>query len=344
MQSDLPAAVRAVVSRHRMFRRGDRVLVGVSGGPDSLALLSVLVALRSDLNLTLRAIYVNHGLRPSAACREAAQVRKLGRQWGIPVTIVSRKVRRGKKESPESAARRVRYAALLSVARKYRCGTIALGHTRDDQAETVLLWILRGTGLAGLAGIPPVRTEGTRHRIDGGQGIRFVRPLLAVSRQEVETFLKMQGVRPLLDRSNLAARYTRNRIRRELIPQLEREYNPQLRKHLAALAELIREELDWINQETASHFRSTARVRKQLVRLDRAKLRQAHPALRRELFRLAVRRLKGDAHGFTERHWRLLEELAANGVHGGLDLPHGLRAETRKVNQPFILSLSKDGR
>lgn len=301
-----------------MFRRNERVLVAVSAGPDSTALFAALVALAPEWKLHLRAVYVNHGLRPAAAKREAGRVRELGRRWGVPVAVLSRKIRREKGESPESAARRVRYAALLSTARKFKCGVIALGHTRDDQAETVLLWILRGTGLTGLAGIPPARVEGK---------FRLVRPLLQVSRREVEQFLKEQGIRPLSDRSNLSRRFTRNRIRRQLLPQLEREYNPRLREHLASLAELVREEMEWVDRETQAQFRSAARVRKRLVRLDRTKLRQAHPALRRELFRLSVRRLQGNSHGFTERHWRLIEQLIANGQRGALDLPHGLRAE-----------------
>lgn len=323
--------IRATIQRHRMFRRGESILVAVSAGPDSTALLGLLVALAPEWRIRLRAVYVNHGLRPSAARREARQVKELGRRWGVPVTFVSRKVRRGRGESPESAARRVRYAALASVAKKYGCRSIALGHTRDDQAETVLLWILRGVGFTGLAGIPPVRWEGK---------IRIVRPLLEVSRREVEEFLKGQGIRPLLDRSNLSRRYARNRIRRGLIPQLEREYNPQLRRHLAVLAELVREEMEWIAQETASRFRSAARVRKQTVRLDRAKLKKAHPALRRELLRLAVRRLQGNSHGFAERHWRLLEELAANGACGAMDLPHRLRAEVLEKGRLLKVSVN----
>lgn len=318
--------IRTTISKHRMFRRGERVLVAVSAGPDSTALFAALVALAPPWKLHLRAAYVNHGLR-SAAKREAKRVRELGRRWGVPVSVLSRKIRRRKGESPESAARRVRYTALASIAKKYGCRSIALGHTQDDQAETVLLWILRGVGFTGLAGIPPVRRE-ARHWTDGGQGIRIVRPLLQVSRKEVEAYLKTQGIRSLLDRSNLSNRFRRNRIRHKLIPQLEREYNPQLRRHLAVLAELVREETEWIGQETESRFRSIGRFRRGSVRLDRSKLQKAHPALRRELLRASVRRLQGGhSHGFAERHWRLLEQLAVNGARGALDLPHGLRAE-----------------
>lgn len=308
------------MAAHRMVRRGDRVLVGVSGGPDSLVLLSALTALAPEQRLNLRAVYVNHGLRPASARKEAALVRRTGRRWGIPVSVVSRTVRRRKGESLESAARRVRYDALLKLARRFRCGAVAVGHTRDDQAETVLMWILRGTGLAGLAGIPPVRVEGK---------VRFVRPLLAVSRLEVERFLKEQGIRPLLDRSNLSNRYTRNRIRRGLIPQLEKEYNPQLRRHLAGLAESVRADLEGLEQEAARFWRQAARVRKGSVRLKREILQKAHPALQRVLYRKAVCTLRGHCRGFTRRHWRLLEELAMNGAKGALDLPHQLRAEVR---------------
>ncbi len=322
-------AVRSTVAGHRMLRRGDRVLAGVSGGPDSLALLSALVALTPKLGVTLRACYVDHGLRPAAARQERDLVRRCGRLWGVPVTVAARRVIRQGGISPEAAARQVRYAALVSAARRFRCGVVAVGHTADDQAETVLMRILRGAGPTGLAGIPPVRELVPPAGSKAGRGgrIRLVRPLIGCSRAGVRAYLRRQGVRPLLDRTNLSSRFTRNRIRNELIGQLERAYNPQLRRHLCETAEILREDMDWLDIQTAAEFRRTARVGTRGIRLDRARLRRVHPALRRGVLREAVRRLQGDRAGFGYGHWRVLERLAVNGRRGAADLPHGLRAE-----------------
>ena len=314
----LTETVRSALLHLRMLRPGERVLAGVSGGPDSLALLSALTALAPELKITLRACYVDHGLRPAACKKEAALVRKYGQLWGVPVTVVKARVARRGGQSPEAAARRARYGVLWAAAKRLRCRAVALGHTADDQAETVLMWILRGTGTAGLAGIPPVR------EVDG---LRLVRPLLGTTREEVSAHLKQQGIRPLLDRSNLSARFTRNRIRRDLIGRLEKEYNPRLRRHLCSLAEIVRGDMDWLGLQTAAEFRRAGRVGAKGVRLDRARLRALHPALRRGVLREAVRRMQGDCAGFGYAHWVVLEGLALNGAKGAADLPHGFRAE-----------------
>ncbi|MBI3322383.1 MAG: tRNA lysidine(34) synthetase TilS [Candidatus Omnitrophica bacterium] len=322
----LLGSARSAVKKHRMLSRGERVLVGVSGGPDSLALLSALVGLAPELGVRLRACYVDHGLRPAAGRRERETVQRYARIWGVPVSTIKVRVARRGGQSLEAAARRARYDALCSQAKRLRCGVVAVGHTADDQAETVLMWVLRGAGTAGLAGIPPVRelSKGIGYRV---KNIRLVRPLIDCTRTEVQTHLKKLGVRPVSDESNRSTRFTRNRIRHELIGQLERNYNPRLREHLCATAEVLRADLDWLEDQTRAEFRRIARVSARGIRLDRARLRRLHPALRRGLLREAVRRLQGDRAGFGYAHWRALETLVLNGVRGAADLPHGLRAE-----------------
>lgn len=301
-----------------MFRRGDWVLVGVSGGPDSTALLCALVALSPEFKLHLRAVYLNHGLRPAAAKREAAFVRELGKRLGVPVTVLFRKVRKKTGESPESAARRVRYQELLRLAGRFRCGVIALGHTADDQAETVLLWLLRGAGTAGLAGIPPVRKEGR---------IRIVRPLIGSSRALVNAYLKGQGIRPLLDESNRSPKFIRNRIRHQLIRTIEREYSPKFREHLATLAEIARADLEFLQESARRWLKTNGRVGSDSLRLKRPSLEKISRGLRRAVLRGAVDRLLPGCPGFAFRHWALLEGMILSGRPAACDLPHGVRAE-----------------
>lgn len=316
--------VRSTIEKHRMLKFGDRVLVGVSGGPDSLALLSSLVALRDSFGLVLRAAYVDHGLRPAACRREAVLVRKLGRLWGVPVDILRRKVRRGGGESLEAAARAVRYQALVEAAARNRCRKIALGHTRDDQAETVLMWLLRGTGTTGLAGIPPVRNL---ERSAAGRSLKIIRPLIESSRAEVEAALEDHRIRALQDRSNRSLKFLRNRIRHELLPLLERQYNPRMRDHLSRLAEILRTDLDWIESQGKAAFRRLARVSKDRVRLDRIRMIRLPAALRRTALRLAIEGLQGNRNGFSSRHWGMLEQRMMEKRPSPVDLPHGFRAE-----------------
>lgn len=320
--------VRATIQRHRMFCSGDRVLVAVSGGPDSLAMLSVLTALRKELKLTLRAAYVDHGLRPAAAKREAVLVRRLSKGWGVPVTVLRRPVRKRKKDSLESSARETRYDALTALAGKLRCRAIATGHTADDQAETVLMRVLRGAGMTGLAGIPPVRAVGK---------LRIVRPLIGCTREQVMGHLRARRLHPLLDRSNLSSRFVRNRIRNDLLIRLEKEFNPQVKKHLCQLADLAREDQAWLAVETERRFRKVARVRSGKVRLNRNLLRKDPPGLRRAVLRLAAQRLQGSVQGFSLKHWEMLDGLLAGQGTGAADLPHRFRAEAR--NSTLVLSM-----
>ena len=325
-----------------MIRRGDRIVVGVSGGPDSTALLACLVTLREALRLKLHAAYLDHGLRPLAARQEAVFVRRLGHLWGIPVAILKARVKKKPGESLEAIARQVRYQALANLARRLKCSSIALGHTRDDQAETVLMWMLRGTGSQGLTGIPPVREvsqaeefseaeemgssgekEGSRRR---QERLRIIRPLIEISRSQVQAFLKSHGIKARRDTSNDSLNFLRNRIRKELIPFLER-YNPQVRRHLSSLAKSLREDREWLEAEVERRFKKVARLSRERVKLDRNQLRLLPVALRKGILQKAVEFLQGNRRGFAFAHWEALDRLLTNGQAGSLDLPHTLRAE-----------------
>ena len=205
--------------------RGRRaVVVAVSGGPDSSVLLHALSRAAPSLGLHLTAVHVDHGLRTSGQ-REAARAAAFAAEVGVTLEV-HRVSPRG---SSEDAARRARYAALEEAAARLDAFTIALGHTADDQAETVLLHLLRGAGLEGLAAMAP------------REGLRF-RPLLGTWRRQVEAYCVRHGIAPVHDESNDTSRFTRNRVRRELIPFLETGYNPRARQALVRLADAARDE------------------------------------------------------------------------------------------------------
>ena len=217
-----------------LLRRGDRVLAAVSGGPDSVCLAHYLAWMRRRQGFELFLLHVHHGLRGREADRDAEFVRKLGRTLGLPVEVASVEVKKraeARGKGLEDAARELRYAALQKAARRLRCNKAATAHHMDDQAETVLLNLLRGTRLSALAGIPPRRPL--------GRGLELVRPLLPIKRSEVLSYLKIHGLKYRLDRSNLAVRFTRNWLRRKVLPELETR-QPRVREHLAGIAEQVR--------------------------------------------------------------------------------------------------------
>jgi tRNA(Ile)-lysidine synthase len=220
--------VQRTIHDEGIFVAGERVLVGLSGGPDSTALLHALLALAPRLSLSICAATVDHGLRPESAA-EADMVAGRSRALGLPSEVVRVDVRaaRGPHVSWQQAAREARLSALQEVAQRLNCTRIALGHNADDQAETVLFRIVRGTGVAGLAGIPYRRDP-------------FVRPLLDVRRSQILAFLAKRKIPYVTDPSNANPRYTRVRVRQDWLPMLTRE-NPRVVEALLALARQARD-------------------------------------------------------------------------------------------------------
>ncbi|HXG14757.1 MAG TPA: tRNA lysidine(34) synthetase TilS, partial [Calidithermus sp.] len=250
----LLATVRTTLRRHAMLADGDGVVVAVSGGGDSTALLYLLHRLASERDLRLTAVHVDHGLRPGSGA-EADHVRRLGARLGVPVAAVRVTVERT--GSLQDAARRARYAALEAEASRLGAARIAVGHTLDDQAETVLMRLLQGSGLRGLAGIRPVRG-------------RVIRPLLAVRRSDLRAVLAEAGLDWIEDPSNEDRRFLRTRIRLEVLPRLAREALEAAAGE--ALGRLGRREPD-------------------AIVLSRSALRGLPPAVGTEVLRLAVSRL-----------------------------------------------------
>ncbi len=229
--------VRKTIERSSMLRRGDHLLVAVSGGPDSVALLRALILLSSEYQLHLTTAHLNHGLRGTEAEEEEDFVRRISHALGITCickTVDIRLLQVGKGRSLEEIGREERYRFLDEAAAACGARKIATGHHRDDQAETVLINLIRGSGIAGLKGIAPVRDD------------RIIRPLLDVSRGEILEFLNQEGFTYRVDSSNLDPIYLRNRIRKSLIPDLKASYNPRIVTGLCHMAEIVRREDDYL--------------------------------------------------------------------------------------------------
>ncbi len=307
--------VAETIRRFGMFRGGERVAVAVSGGADSVCLLDVLIALAPRWGLSLSVLHFDHRLRGEESARDARFVEELAGRLGLPFRLESAEVgalARQARENLEQAARKARREFFLGVLRRGEADRVALGHTRSDQAETVLFRLLRGSGATGLAGMRPVGPEG------------FVRPLIEISRREVEQYLVRRGLGWRLDRSNLDLGLARNRIRHELIPLLRREWNPRLEQVLARTATLAREEEDY----WAEHIEELAG--RLLIRREGAVLASASalaalpPAAGRRLIRRAVRQVKGDLRGIDFGHIEGMMRLAGGSKGGGRLLAPGV--------------------
>ncbi len=280
-----------------------------------MVLLDVLVGLAPRLDLRLHVAHIHHGLRGRSADRDAALVKAEAACHGIPASVERlAAAARPPRTSVQVWARAARYARLEAIRRRVRAAWILTAHNRNDQAETVLLNLLRGAGPRGLAGIPAAREH-------------ILRPLLGVSRPEVERYAALRGVNFREDPSNRSVVYRRNRIRLRLLPVLAREYNPRIVEALAALADQAREDDDALTCEAAVLASTAVRTRGRAVGVSVRALREAPPAVARRLLQEAFRRATAGAHGLTRRHLAALALLPARG--GDVCLPGDLRARAQ---------------
>ncbi len=306
---------------HGLIRKNSRVVAGVSGGPDSVALLYLLAALRKEYSLQLSVAHFDHGLRKDSK-KDAAFVRGLAVKLGCG--FYCERAKPGSLAhagSVEEAARTRRFDFFRRVAKKVRADRVALGHTIDDQAETVLMRILRGSGLYGLAGIIPCRLI---------NGVTFIRPLIGIRRKEIESFLKRKRIRSRLDESNKEDLYFRNKVRNRLIPLLEREFAPGIKEALVNLAESARFDYDYLDlcaRRASSGNRSSYSL---------AGLSRMHTAIRRIALRNAYASLKGDTRRLTFRHIQEIECLTGSRPPGSIvDLPGGISVVKTAKNLRF---------
>ena len=313
--------VRQTIVAAHLLQAGDRVLVGVSGGSDSVALMHLLVSLKDALRIWLSVVHVDHQLRPESV-RDAAFVEELARRFELPVTVMRRDVRaettrRGL--SLEDGARRVRYGAFLDVAQRQRANRLALAHTADDQAETVMMRLVRGAGITGLTAIPLARPL---------DDVLIIRPLLGVWRHEILAYLAANRLAVREDATNSDMRFLRNRIRARLLPLLEQEYNPNIKALLNQLADQCRIDADFLQAAARRHWKRLVKPQHGHLVVRIGGLLKQPKAIQRQLIRLAIQHLQGDLTGFEFRHWLEIEQLFTNRPVGTiLALPGALRLE-----------------
>jgi len=303
------------IAHHGMLHAGDKVLVGVSAGPDSVVLLHVLQTLAERLDIRLGVAHLDHGLRPDAAEAEEKLVRSQAGQFNL-FYHTEKLESPPQKGSIEEQLRHWRYAFFRRTALIHGYTKIALGHHADDNAEAVLMNLLRGSGVRGLSGIPPVR------------GNRIIRPLITSRRTEILAYAGRHGLHYMHDASNLDPRFERNRIRHQLIPLLEREFNPNLVRTLNRTAALCWEEDRWL----AAHLEPLlaqviARSDAHILELRMEALNSAPQAIQRHLIRSAIRQWQGHLRRIGADHIDALLSLLKSDRRC-LHLPYHVAAET----------------
>ena len=314
------------ITEHDLFAPGEHLVVGVSGGADSVCLLKLLHEIRREWRLTLSVVHINHGIRSQEAEADACYVRELAEQWELPFFLIKRDVpalARERGQTEEEAGRELRYRELENIRKQQHADWIAVAHHQEDQAETVLFQALRGSGIRGLAGMAPKTGY-------------VLRPLLDVTRGQIESYLQCEHILYRNDSTNEDTAYTRNYIRKELFPLLEQRLNRQTVRHLAEMAGDAGQWRDYVERQAAP---VAGRIIRQgengrLV-LDLHELLRQEAVIQDEIIRIFLRQKIRGAKDITRTHYRQIRELFSKDTGKRLHLPDRVVIE-RRYNELYL--------
>lgn len=305
--------VLKTIEKNGIIKKGDSIVVGVSGGHDSVCLLHILSSLKEDLNLKLVVVHINHMLRGSESNRDEEFVKKLCKGLNIEfksIHVDINKVSKEKGISLEEAGREERYKNFGMVADSVGADKIAVAHNKNDQAETVLMNIIRGTGLDGLKGMDYIRG-------------RVVRPLLGTERSEIDAYILEKKLDTVTDSSNLESIYARNKIRLGVIPNIDKLFDSNLVKSIDRMNRLLKDDIDFIDSKAKkSYFNAVLKKENEEVELLLGKLKSMHIALKRRVIRKAIQEVRGNVKGIESVHIEsVLDMINVGRVGSRVDLP-----------------------
>ncbi len=315
------------VREHSLVSAGERLVVAVSGGADSVCLLHILAQWQRELGAELHIAHLDHGLRGAESDSDARYVSDLAYHLDIPATVERRDVAAYRNQegcSLEEAAREVRYGFLGAVVGAVGASRVVVGHTRDDHIETILMHLLRGTGMTGLRGLQPRSL--LQHGEHRGR-IEVVRPLLEVTRQETLDYCRRYHLEPRSDSSNTSPAFLRNRIRLELLPVLK-SYNPSIDRALLRLAAIAGDDVSFIEEQASRLWNEVAKEEGGAICLDVGKIVGLPRAMQRQMFRLSVAQLRGSLKDVEADHVEAMVDFLSRPAGKRLCLPQGLTLST----------------
>ena len=314
----LKQQVLDTIEKNKLINYGDGIVVGISGGYDSVCLLHILFSISSDLNLKLYPVHINHMLRGEEALRDENFVKSFCLSLGLNLYVekvdIAKKARQDK-ISIEEAGRNARYEVFSRVAKEKAAVKIAVAHSRNDQAETILMRIFRGTGLEGLKGIEYKRDN-------------IIRPLLDVDREQIESYVNENGIDAITDSSNLHTDYFRNRIRLNVLPEINSAAKINVTENLLRLSKIVVTDEDFLRYNAEIYYKKTAISQdSECVELDLTELKNMHQAMRGRVLRMAIFSICGSIDGLGYIHIDKLIWLIESGRTGAqVDIPHGMVA------------------
>ena len=306
------------IKKNELFKQNEKLIVGVSGGADSVCLLSLLCKLREEVPFSMTVVHINHGIRKEAG-EDALFVENLCKEWEIPFVLEKYRVNELAKEwnmSSEEAGRKVRYETFAKVLGKEN-GKIVVAHNQNDVAETVLFNLFRGSGSAGLTGIHPKNGN-------------VIRPLLCFSRDEIENYLKENQLKYCIDKTNLTDDYTRNKIRNHILPYVEEHIVKGSVSHINKTAGLLSEQEDFLEKEADFFLQKVAEFEPSglVCKIDRAKFLKLHIFMQKKILYIIIEKLSGSKKDITAKHIESVLELFSKDGMKCISLPYNLQAKT----------------
>lgn len=323
--------IESYMIQHHMIKKGDHICVGVSGGADSVCLFRILEALRRRMGFTMSVVHIEHGIRGTDSLTDMEFVQQLAKTYEIPVSVYAYPVKdiaAKQRLSVEEAGRNVRKKAYEEEMARFGAETkVALAHHADDNAETLLFHMCRGSGIEGVSGIYPMRGN-------------FIRPLLCVTRREIEAYLKKEGQAYRTDVTNADNRYSRNRIRNCIMPEILR-LNEQSVAHMNALSEDMREVSEYISVKAAEVIKKYgSRTKENAIKIPVDCLSDYPPVLKKRVLLELLAELSGSKKDLSREHADALLDLAGGQTGRRLSLPYGITAE--KIYGDLVCCFEKD--
>ena len=314
--------VLSTINKYELIKKGDKIVVGLSGGPDSVCLLHILSRMKDEWDLEIYAAHLNHQIRGIEAQKDAFYISKLCEEMGITFFIKSINVpeyceRNG--VSIEEGARQLRYEMFSEIKDKTKANKIAIGHNLNDQAETILMRIMRGTGLQGLKGIDYIR-----------DGV-IIRPILDIERKDIEEYCKHYKLNPRIDQSNLESIYTRNKIRLDLIPYMKDNFNSNVIESIVRMGNSLRSDNDYLENEALIKFKDISKINSDSVELKINSYTNLHSAIKVRVLRNAIKQILGDTNFIDQRHIDDIIELEDESkIDKVINLPRGIFVYRKK--------------
>ena len=314
--------VLSTINKHELIQKGDKIVVGLSGGPDSVCLLHILSRLKDKLDLEIYAAHLNHQIRGIEAQKDAFYISKLCEEMGITFFIKSINVPEYCEKngvSIEEGARKLRYEMFYEIKNNTRANKIAIGHNLNDQAETILMRMMRGTGLQGLKGIEYIR-----------DGV-IIRPILDIERNDIEEYCKQNKLNPRIDKTNLESIYTRNKIRLELIPYMKDNFNSNIIESIVRMGNSLRSDNDYIESEALIKFKEVSNINSDSVELNLKSYINLHNSMKVRILRNSIKHILGDTNFIDQRHIDDIIELEDESkIDKVINLPRGIYVYRKK--------------